>query len=56
MFNDHLSGEEIKERIKQRLQEAEDHKLYKQIGYNDLGISRWALAIIALVVVLVWLF
>ena len=56
MFNDQLSGEEIKERIKQRIQEADDHRLYKQIGYNDMGISRWLLAVIVLLVVLVWLF
>ena len=54
MFNNHVADEEIKERIKQRMQEAETYSLQKRLGYGDSGSSRWILAflvVVALVVV-----
>ena len=53
MFNDPLFHEEAKLKIVEREQEAESHRLYKQLGYSDRGISRWVFAMIALVIAMV---
>lgn len=49
MFNDHLSNEEAKERIKQRLKEAEVYSLQKRLGYGDSGIARWVFVLIIVI-------
>jgi F0F1-type ATP synthase assembly protein I len=54
MFNNYLAEEEMKERIKQRIQEAETYSLRKQLGYSDSARLRWifvSLIVVALVVV-----
>jgi len=51
MFNDHLSNEEAKERIKQRMKEAESYSLQKRLGYGDSGTARWIFALIIVTVV-----
>ena len=50
MFNDHLSGEEVKEHIKQLLRDAESDRVLKNSGYGS-GAARWALAVVILLVV-----
>ena len=37
MFNDHLSSEAARERIKQRMQEVETYTRQKRLGYGDRG-------------------
>ena len=58
MFNNHLVDEEATEKIKQRAQEAETYRMYKQLGYGDSKNARWIFVLIVLVVaaVLVLLF
>lgn len=53
MFNDPLFNEEAKLKIVERDREAESHRLYKQLGYNERGITRWVVALIALVIAMV---
>jgi len=52
MFNDPLINEETKLKIAEREQEAEAHRLYKQLGYSDRGAMRWVLGFIALIAAL----
>ena len=49
MFNNHLAEEEIKERIRQRIQEAETYSLQKRLGYGDSGSLRWILVFLIVV-------
>ena len=35
MFNDHLSTEAARERIKERMQEVESYSRQKRLGYGD---------------------
>jgi hypothetical protein len=51
MFNDHLSNEEAKERIKQRIKEAKSYSLQKRLGYGDSGITRWIFILMVVIVV-----
>ena len=51
MFNDRLSNEEAKERIKQRMQEAETYSLQKRLGYGDSRTARWMFALIIVMAV-----
>jgi hypothetical protein len=51
MFNDHLSNEEAKERIKQRIKEAESYSLQKRLGYGDSGVTRWIFILMVVIVV-----
>jgi hypothetical protein len=53
MFNHHVADEEIKERIKQRMQEAETYSLQKRLGYGDSGSARWLFVLLLVVVTLV---
>ena len=53
MFNDPLIHEEAKLKIAEREREAESHRLYRQLGYNDRGPARWVFALIALVIAMV---
>ena len=48
MFNDHLSSEAARERIEQRMQEAETYSLQKRLGFSDYKIARWILAFVLL--------
>ena len=51
MFNDHLANEEAKERIKQRIKEAESYSLQKRLGYGDSGVTRWIFILMVVIVV-----
>ena len=51
MFNDHLANEEAKERIKQRMQEAETYSLQKRLGYGDSAVTRWIFVLILVMAV-----
>jgi hypothetical protein len=51
MFNDHLSNEEAKERIRQRMKEAESYSLQKRLGYGDSGVARWIFILMVVIVV-----
>lgn len=56
MFNnDHLSGEEAKEHIKQLMQDAEADRLFKKLGYKNNGITRWIFVFIIIAAVVVGL-
>ena len=52
MYNDHISQEEAKELIKERMQEAETYSLQKQLGFGDSSAARWRFLLILLVVAL----
>ena len=53
MFNHPLFQEEANLKIVEREREAESHRLYSQLGYSKRGISRWVVALIALVIAMV---
>jgi len=40
MFNDHLSDQAARERIQQRIEEAEMYSLQKRLGYGDSENAR----------------
>lgn len=46
MFNEFLSTEEGKERMKHSIEEAELYKLQQQAGHKDYGMASWALVLI----------
>ena len=52
MFNNPLSNEEANLKIRQRDQEAETHRLHKQLGYTDRGAARWIVVFISLALVM----
>jgi hypothetical protein len=54
MFNDPLIHEEARLKIAEREQEAEAHRLYKQLGYGDRGARRWLFVFIILVIALIF--
>ena len=54
MFNNSLFTEETKLKIAEREQEAEAHRLYKQLGYSDRGTSRWVFVFIILFIALMF--
>ena len=49
MFNDHLTGEAARERIKQRMQEVETYSLQKRLGYGDQGNAKLLFVVIILI-------
>ena len=49
MFNDHLSTEEAKELIKERIQEVENYSLQKRLGYGDYAAARWIFALVIII-------
>lgn len=51
MYNDRLCSEEAKERIQQRMEEAETYSLHTRLGYGHRGATRWAFALIILLTV-----
>ena len=53
MFNDRLSSEAAKERINERMQEAETYSLQKRLGYGDYGMMKWIIVLIVVAVVAV---
>jgi hypothetical protein len=56
MFNDRLSNEAARERIQQRMQEAETYGLHKRLGFSDYKFARWILAFVLLAtLILGWL-
>jgi hypothetical protein len=56
MFNDRLSNEEARERIQQRMDEAETYGLQKRLGFGDYGVARWVFALVILIVAVFLLF
>jgi hypothetical protein len=48
MYNDHLSPEEAKERVEQRMKEVETYSLQKQLGFGDSTATRWLLLLIVI--------
>ncbi len=46
MFNDHLSREEAKELIKERMKEVETYSLQKRLGFGDSRAARWIFALV----------
>ena len=57
MFNNNgfLSLEEAEERMRKHVKDAEDYKLYKQLGYGD-GFRTWFVVLIILIMAafLIW--
>jgi hypothetical protein len=51
MFNDRLSTEAARERIKQRMQEVETYGLQKRFGYSDRGSAKLIFVIVLLITV-----
>ena len=52
MFNDRLTNEVAKERIHDRMQEAENYGLQQRLGYGEYGMAKWIL-VLGIVVALV---
>lgn len=52
MFNEFLSTEEGKERMKHNIEEAELYKLQQQVGKKDYGMASW-IVVFALIVLAV---
>ena len=52
MFNSPLINEESKLKISEREQEAEAHRLNRQLEYSDHGTARWVFVLIILVIAL----
>ncbi len=48
MFNDYLSNEEAKERIKQNIKDAETDRLLRRLGYKDHKLTRWLVVLVIL--------
>ena len=46
MFNEFLSAEEGKERMKHSIEEAELYKLEQQLGKKDYGMASWVVVLI----------
>jgi len=53
MLNDYLSDKEAKERIKERIQDAETDSLLKRLGYKNDQIARWVFVLLVIAVVAV---
>ena len=51
MYNEHLSIEDAKERMKERMQDAENYRLYNRLGYSDSGNGKWVFISIVLVII-----
>ena len=51
MFNDRLSSEAAKERIHERMQEAETYSLQKRLGYGEYRMMKWIIVRIVVVAV-----
>jgi hypothetical protein len=49
MFNDRLSMEAARERIKQRMQEVETYSLQKRLGYGDNGSAKLLFVVVILI-------
>jgi hypothetical protein len=48
MFNDHLSSEEAKELIRERIKEVENYSIQKQLGFGDQGKGLWICLLVVL--------
>ncbi len=51
MYNDHMSNEEARELIRQRIQEAESYGRQKQLGFRESQAARWVFLLIAILAV-----
>ena len=52
MYNEHLSIEDAKERMKERMQDVENYRLYKRLGYSDSGNGKWVFISVVLVIII----
>ena len=52
MFNDHLSTEAARERVKRRMEEVESYSLQKRLGYSDRGGGKLLFVMIILMTAL----
>jgi hypothetical protein len=52
MFNDHLSTEAARERVKRRMEEVESYSLQKRLGYGDRGSAKFLFVVIILMAAL----
>ena len=52
MFNDHLSTEAARERVKRRMEEVESYSLQKRLGYSDRGSTKLLFVIVILMTAL----
>ena len=50
MFNEFLSAEEGKERMKRSVEEAELYKLEQQLGKKDYGMASWVVVLLLILV------
>jgi hypothetical protein len=48
MFNDHLSSEEAKELIRERIKEVESYSSQKQLGFGDQRKGLWIFLLVIL--------
>ena len=48
MYNDHLTPEEARELIRQRMQEAETYGVQKQLGFSDSRATRWIFLLVVI--------
>ena len=48
MYNDHISPEEARELIRQRMQEAENYGLQQQMGFSDSRATRWIFLLVVI--------
>ena len=48
MFNDHLSSEEAKELIRERIKEVETYSIQRQLGFGDQRKGLWIILLIIL--------
>ena len=52
MFNDRLTSEEAKERVKERMREAETYSMQKRLGYGEYGAARWVFVLLLVMIAL----
>ena len=52
MFNDHLSTEAARERVKRRMEEVETYSLQKRLGYSDRAGTKLLFVVVILLTAL----
>ena len=52
MFNEYQSSKDAQQQMEQRIQEAETHRMLKQLGYGGHTLTRSIVALIIIVAVL----
>ena len=49
MFNDRLTDEEARARVRERMREAETYSVQKRLGYGDYAAARWMFALLIII-------